>query len=106
MESQENGGGAQDLLKICSRSSLLVRKTIAHAGDGDDEAGMNGVWFDFTAELPDIDMEVVCIGSVAWTPYLGEQHLACHDFAFVLDQDFEQVVLSRSQLDFLPVDGD
>ena len=47
------------MFKICSRSSLLVGKTVADAGDGEDEVGRGGVQLNFAAQLADVDVQIV-----------------------------------------------
>ena len=71
---------------------------VADTGDGVDEVGRGGVWLYFAAQLADVDVQIVRVGSGAGAPELGEQHLARHDLALVLHQDFEQIVLGWCQL--------
>src|SRR6266480_7904065 len=49
-------------------------------------------------------METVCPGMRLWPPDLFQQHLACQYFATMRNEDFQQVVLSRRQLDILPIE--
>src|SRR2546421_9763270 len=64
---------------------------------------MGRVWFDFTTQLANIDVQVMRLGTIACAPYLREQHLASHNFTTVLDESLEQIIFGRSQLDLLSI---
>src|SRR6266702_8868129 len=51
-----------------------------------------------------VHMETVCPGMRLWPPDLFQQHLACQYFATVRDEDLQQIVFSRRQLDILPIE--
>ena len=76
-------------------------KAIANSGNCEDEARMRRVWFNFTAQLADIDMQVMRFSTIASSPHLLEQHMALHNFTFILNKCFEQIIFSWCQLDFL-----
>src|SRR6266699_7273041 len=81
----------------------LVSEAVADAGDGEDETWSLGVWFDFLAQLGDINMEAVRPGMRLVSPDLFQQHLPCEKLATVGDEDFEQVVLGGCQTNLSPM---
>src|SRR5258708_4401374 len=104
---QQRQPGSQLLITLLSLTcaALIVSiETVADPRNGEDEARMCGVRFDFPAQLADVNMQVMRLGTITGPPYLGKQHMARHDFATILDKRLEQIILRRCQLDLLSID--
>ena len=61
-------------------------QAVAYAGFGDDEAGADGVEFDFAAEVADVDAQEVGLVFVAGPPNVVEELAVGEDLAGVQDE--------------------
>src|SRR5437667_69719 len=77
MGGRSDTGGAHELTEY------------VHGSGCGPQGGMGRVWFEFTTQLADIDVQVMRLSSIAGSPYLREQHLASNNFTTVLDESLE-----------------
>ena len=81
----------------------LVGEAVADSGDSEDETRPLGIWFDFLAQLGNIDVEAVRSGMRLGSPDLFEQLLPREKLAPVDDEDLEQVIFGGRQGNLSPV---
>ena len=68
----------------------LVGEAVADSGDSEDETRPLGIWFDFLAQLGNIDVEAVRSGMRLGSPDLFQQLLAREKLAAIANVTFRK----------------
>src|SRR5258708_12645354 len=69
------------LLSLTCAALIVSIETVADPGYGEDEARMCRVWFDFPAQLADVNMQLMRLATITGPPHLGKYPVARHHFA-------------------------
>src|SRR5574341_1866878 len=77
-------------------------EAVSDSGFGEDVAGARGLGFDLAAKLTDRDMQILRLVNVLQPPHLLEQHAMGEDFADLLDEILQHVVLRGRQVKLMP----
>jgi hypothetical protein len=80
----------------------LIGETVTNAGNGEDQARVLGVRFDFLVPLCHIDMQAVCPVMRLVSPDVFEELLLRKNLGTMGDEDLEQIILRGSQGDLSP----
>ena len=76
-------------------------EAVAHAGLGDEVAGMGAVGLELAAEVGEVDAEVVALGRRGRSPHVVEQLALGDELAGVANEHLEQLPLGRREADRL-----
>ena len=79
------------------------RQLVAHAPDGEDEAGIGGVGLDLGAQPADVDVDQAPVAEVVIAPDPLEEMLAAQYLARVIGQLAQQAELGPGAVDLLAV---
>src|SRR5260221_1519080 len=82
----------------------VVIETVTNARNGEDQARVLGVRFDFLAQLRHVDMQAVCPVMGLDSPDIFEELLPRENLATMGDEDLEQVILRGRQGNLSPID--
>src|SRR5260221_14659268 len=81
-----------------SLNSRLLHQAIAHGRFGQDVPGLRRVVLEFLPQMSHIHAHVVSVLGMRGPPHLAQDLSMREDFAGIGDQETEQSILARSQM--------
>src|SRR5438105_9856783 len=81
-------------------------EAVAQAALSKDVLRVSGVFFNFLAQIGDVEAQVVSLVTILASPNFGEERFVGQEASSITDEVVEQAILGRTQDDFLTTDDD